>query len=187
MRSWRVSPRASARVKHAAARGLTVRTYAATWIVKRRERDLDWKGDEGWLKHHVLPELGELPIADVRARHLVDLFHKLRTDKERLLAPKTIYNVYACCSAMFRDASPLSRTAGQQPRRSQEFARVLGHAIAAPRAAWSPAWTASMFELCRRRASESPPLPPPPRARRQRTPRGYVSSITTRAPAALGT
>ena len=90
--------------KHAPARGLTVRAYAATWIVKRRERDLDWKGDEGRLKHHVLPELGELPIADVRARHLVDLFHKLRTDKERPLAPKTIYNVYACCSAMFRDA-----------------------------------------------------------------------------------
>ena len=91
-------------VKHAPARGLTVRAFAADWIVKRRERDLDWKGDQGRLKHHVLPELGELPIADVRARHLVDLFHKLRTDKDRPLAPKTIYNVYACCSAMFRDA-----------------------------------------------------------------------------------
>jgi hypothetical protein len=81
-----------------------VRAYAATWIVKRRERDLDWKGDEGRLRHHVLPALGELPIADVRARHLVDLFHKLRTDKERQLALKTVYNVCACCSAMLRDA-----------------------------------------------------------------------------------
>ena len=58
--------------------------------------------------------------ADVRARHLVDLFHKLRTDKERPLAPKTIYNVYACCSAMFRDArlAEADRAIAVHPRRA---------------------------------------------------------------------
>lgn len=91
-------------VKHAPPRSFTVRAYAADWIVKRRERGLDWQGDEGRLRHHVLPALGELQIAEVRARHLVDLFHKLRTDKERPLAPKTIYNIYSTVSAMFRDA-----------------------------------------------------------------------------------
>jgi hypothetical protein len=39
----------------------------------------------------VLPFLGELPIAEVRARHLMDVFHRLRTDRERGLAPRTIW------------------------------------------------------------------------------------------------
>jgi integrase len=91
-------------VKHAPARGVTVRAFAADCIVKRRDRDLDWKNDESRLKHHVLPELGDLPLAEVRARHVVDLFHKLRTDCERNLAQRTIYNIYTVVAALFRDA-----------------------------------------------------------------------------------
>ena len=49
-------------------------------------------------------ELGDLPLAQVRARHIVDLFHKLRTDRERNLAQRTIYNSYAVVSALFRGA-----------------------------------------------------------------------------------
>jgi hypothetical protein len=51
-----------------------------------------------------LPELGDLPLAEVRARHVVDLFHKLRTDRERNLAQRTIYNIYTVVAALFRDA-----------------------------------------------------------------------------------
>jgi len=91
-------------VKHAPARGLTVRMFVVEWLPKRRERGLDWKSDEGRLRLHVLPYIGDLPLAEVRARHLVDLFHKLRTDPERNLAQRTIYNIYAVISAMFRDA-----------------------------------------------------------------------------------
>lgn len=91
-------------VKHAPARGLTVRGFVAEWLPKRRERGLDWKSDEGRLRLHVLPEIGDLPLAEVRARHLVDLFHKLRTDRERDLAPRTIYHIYSVLSALFRDA-----------------------------------------------------------------------------------
>lgn len=54
----------------------TVRTYAATWIGTRREADLDWKNDESRLKHHVLPVIGDMKIGDVRARHIVELFHQ---------------------------------------------------------------------------------------------------------------
>jgi integrase len=82
----------------------TVRGFASGWIVKRRERELDWRNDESRLRHHVLPEIGDLPLAEVRARHLVDLFHKLRTDRKRNLAQRTIYNIYSVVSAMFRDA-----------------------------------------------------------------------------------
>ena len=52
----------------------------------------------------MLPEIGDLPLAEVRARHVVDLFHKLRTDRERNLAQRTIYNIYTVVAALFRDA-----------------------------------------------------------------------------------
>lgn len=91
-------------VKHAPARSLTVRAFVAEWLPRRRERGLDWKSDEGRLNHHVLPYIGDLPLAEVRARHLVDLFHKLRTDRERNLAPRTIHHIYSVVSALFRDA-----------------------------------------------------------------------------------
>jgi len=91
-------------VKHAPARGITVRAFVADWIAKLRERGLDWKNDESRLRHHVLPELGDLPLAEVRARHVVDLFHKLRIDRERNLAQRTIYNIYTVVAALFRDA-----------------------------------------------------------------------------------
>lgn len=91
-------------VKHAPARGITVRVFVADWIAKRRERGLDWKNDESRLKHHVLPALGDLLLVEVRARHVVDLFHKLRTDRERNLAQRTIYNIYTVVAALFRDA-----------------------------------------------------------------------------------
>jgi hypothetical protein len=35
----------------------------------------------------VLPDLGDVSLVEVRARHLVDLFHKLRADQKRNLAP----------------------------------------------------------------------------------------------------
>jgi hypothetical protein len=48
-------------VKHAPARGLTVRGFVAEWLPKRRERGLDWKADESRLNRHVLPYIGDLP------------------------------------------------------------------------------------------------------------------------------
>jgi hypothetical protein len=75
--------------------------FVADWIAKRREGGLDWKNDES--RHPVLPELGDLPLAEVRARHAVDLFHKLRTDRARNLAQRTIYNIYTVVAALFRD------------------------------------------------------------------------------------
>ena len=39
-------------VKHAPARGITVRAFVADWLAKRRERGLDGKNEERRLKHH---------------------------------------------------------------------------------------------------------------------------------------
>ena len=52
----------------------------------------------------MLSEIGDLLLVEVRARHVVDLFHKLRTDRERNLAQRTIYNIYTVVAALFRDA-----------------------------------------------------------------------------------
>ena len=63
---------------------------------------MDWENDARWLRIHALPKLGTLPIAEVRARHLIELFTALRSNGK--LAPKSIYNVYSVLKAMFRDA-----------------------------------------------------------------------------------
>jgi hypothetical protein len=76
-----------ARVRAATAAGeavvgpLTVRRYAADWIEERRKLDLDWKNDRSRLHHHVLPVIGDLKLADVRTRHILELFHRIRTSK----------------------------------------------------------------------------------------------------------
>lgn len=87
----------------------TVRAFAEPWIVKRRELDLDWKNDEGRLRLHVLPVIGDMRIADVRTRHIVDLFHGIRTNTARPVAQRTVYNIYSVVAALFRDAKLADR------------------------------------------------------------------------------
>ena len=76
------------------------------WIKEREQADEDWKNDLGRLKHHVLPVIGDMKLTDVRAPHVVDLFRAIRfpKDPEKKLAQRTIYNIYAVTSALFRDA-----------------------------------------------------------------------------------
>lgn len=62
-------------------------------------------------------------LADVRARHVVDMFHKVRTDRERNLAQRTIHNIHTVVSAMFRGAK-LADLIEQSPCILDE--RVLG-------------------------------------------------------------
>lgn len=82
---------------------VTLRRYAKTWNLEREKLGLaDTANTEARLARHVLPVLGEMPIAEVRARHVVDLIKRLRTSGK--LAPKTIYNIYANVKALFRDA-----------------------------------------------------------------------------------
>jgi integrase len=100
----------AARVRSASAAGeavvgpLTVRRYVADWIEERRKLDLDWKNDRARLQHHVLPVIGDMKIADIRTRHIIDLFHRIRSNKERPVAQRTVYSIYSTVSALFRDA-----------------------------------------------------------------------------------
>ena len=61
----------------------------------------DTKNDRSRLKHHVLPKLGALVLADVRPHHIAEFIKNIRLSKK--LAPKTIYSIYAALKAMFRD------------------------------------------------------------------------------------
>ena len=81
----------------------TVARYAARWNEDRKKLGIiDWENDARWLRIHALPKIGAMPIAEVRARHLIELFTALRSAGK--LAPKSIYNVYSVLKAMFRDA-----------------------------------------------------------------------------------
>lgn len=91
-----------------------VRTYAAKWIDQRRALDLDWKNDEGRLKHHVLPVIGDMTMGKVRAPDIVDLFRQIRSSTTRRVAQRTVYNIYSVVAAMFRDAK-LDDVIGQSP------------------------------------------------------------------------
>lgn len=89
---------------------LTVRAYAlGDWLKARQVDDLDWKNDLGRLKHHVLPRIGTMMIADVRPKHLADLVRAWRTTTlettGEVMAQRSVYNVWSVVSALFRDAA----------------------------------------------------------------------------------
>lgn len=92
----------------ATIRPLTVRQYAERWIPKRKAADLDWTNDDGRLRVHVLPRIGDMPIAEVRTKHLIDLFAAIRStpleETGEPPAPRTVHNIHSVVSAMFRDA-----------------------------------------------------------------------------------
>src|SRR5262252_777932 len=52
---------------------MTVRAWAGRWVEQRRAADLDWKNDASRLRHHILPALGDMIIAEVRAPHIAEL------------------------------------------------------------------------------------------------------------------
>lgn len=82
---------------------VTLCRYVKTWNDEREKLGLaDTANTKARLERHVLPVIGDMQIADIRARHVVDLIKRLRTSGK--LAPKTIYNVYANLKAVFRDA-----------------------------------------------------------------------------------
>jgi integrase len=104
-----------ARIDAAAELGLleegptTVSTWVKRWLKQRKALGVvDCANDEQRLRDYVEPHVGAMPIAKVRPRHLADLFQTLRTeprkDGDEPLAPKTIWNIYSTCKALFRDA-----------------------------------------------------------------------------------
>ncbi len=99
---------------------LSVEGYATEWLKARREKfeatskryretgagkvhHRAHRDDESRMRLHVLPHLGALLLADVRASHLLAWIHKLRTAGK--LAGHTIRNIYGLVASMFGDAA----------------------------------------------------------------------------------
>jgi hypothetical protein len=127
----------ASRIRSATAKGeitvgpLTVRRWAEGWIRERRKLDLDWHNDDSRLRHHVLPVIGDMKIADARTRHIIDLFHRIRTNKERPVASRTVHSIYSTLTALFRDAK-LADKIEQTPCSSSSM-RCRSDPVARPR------------------------------------------------------
>ncbi len=61
-----------------------------------------WENEEGRLRIHVFPLIGDMPITEVRPKHMRDLVFKLR--ENRKLAPRTVLHIFATVQRMFKSA-----------------------------------------------------------------------------------
>jgi integrase len=89
---------------------LTLRRYAEGWLDARPGQGIVTADDDRQrMEKHVLPVLGDMPIKDIRARHIRDLIRALhRKPSERdgkPLAARTIRNIYAIVRRMLADAA----------------------------------------------------------------------------------
>ena len=81
----------------------TVRQYAALWINENSAHGWGWKKStrqnyESILRNHLLPEFGDLPLTDIKRRHVrVWLADKARRDG---LSTKTVKNLHRALSSM---------------------------------------------------------------------------------------
>ena len=81
---------------------ITVSRYADRWIADRHALGIRTWDDERARLRHALPVIGELPMEDVRPRHVRDVVLQLRKTSD--LAPRTIRHVFATLVTMFRSA-----------------------------------------------------------------------------------
>lgn len=94
----------------------TVAVYGEKWIKKRIARGFDMDVDAARLRNHVFPILGDLPLGDVRPRHIRDMLYLLEQKKvtrhdrkgnvvkQEKIAPRTIKNIFGVLRAMCRSA-----------------------------------------------------------------------------------
>lgn len=81
-----------------------VRDYAKPWIQSRKERGVaSWDDDDGRLRLHVLPRIGDMLISDVKPHHVRDIIRDLQKPTVGL-APRTIRNIYTVMHTLFEDA-----------------------------------------------------------------------------------
>jgi integrase len=81
----------------------TLANYAEGWIDARKRRGLRTASDdEGRLRVHVLPILGQKRIDSVSRKDIRELVERLRAKAD--LASKTVRNIYGTLRTLFRDA-----------------------------------------------------------------------------------
>jgi len=95
---------------------LTVRAFAEMWLANRQTETA--ADDRGRIYNHILPILGDIPLVELRPRHVRDFVESLKKKKaqgvrrkdgsvlstDELLAPRTIRHIYGTLRAMLNDA-----------------------------------------------------------------------------------
>jgi integrase len=80
----------------------TVETYAEKWSAGRKQRGVATAdSDLARLRKYALPDIGLLPLAELKPRHVRDLVRKLKTGS---LAPRTILSIFWTLHAMYEEA-----------------------------------------------------------------------------------
>jgi integrase len=91
-------------------RSISVRRYAHLWLDERRARGIESiKNDEAKLRLYILPQLGRFRLESgvIRPRHIRALVATLRRRpgvRGHLLAPRSIWLIYAVVHRLFEDA-----------------------------------------------------------------------------------
>jgi integrase len=94
---------------------LTLAKYSKIWIKEREEAGVvDWQGDHGKMRDHVLPFMGDMELNSIRPEHILALIKNLRTSP-REIGRKTRQNVYGLLKALFRDAKIEGVFVGDNP------------------------------------------------------------------------
>lgn len=82
---------------------LTLRMYTARWLKEREDRSvLSVESERRWLTKYVMPEIGDVGIADVRIKHVRDMVKKLTASGT--LAPRSVLHVISTLHNVFEGA-----------------------------------------------------------------------------------
>ena len=105
----------------------TVRKYALRWVTDREKRGIQQAStDRARLEKYILPEVGDVELADFRPRHARDLVRALRSrtgDDE--IAPRTVLHIYQVLHSLFESAvvdeyvlsNPVKTKPGELPKK----------------------------------------------------------------------
>ena len=78
-----------------------LRDFTDAWLQRRRERGLrNVEGDRADLEHHIFPCIGDMPVADIRVRHIRSTVEAWQS---KGLAPRSVRRVYGTMHKLFAD------------------------------------------------------------------------------------
>jgi len=81
---------------------VTVRRWAKRWLERRKELIEGEKAERRAIDLHVLGQIGDMDLVDVKPRHVASMVRDLIGEG---YAPRTVRNVYYIIKSMFRDAA----------------------------------------------------------------------------------
>lgn len=83
------------------SQGITLRELAGPWLARRARKGLRTvSNDKGYLEHHLLPGLGDLPVKEIRVKHIRAFIEGLEA---KGLAPRTVRHIYGSTRKLFSD------------------------------------------------------------------------------------